>query len=211
MMNIKKLCKRLIPRAPCFTRNYHEKVKRASTVWESTIPFKAPITSGRVIKVYDGDTITIASKLPYKKSPLYRWSIRIRGIDCPEMKTKNEEEKEIAKLAQEKLQHMILNKTVRLENVDNDKYGRVLADVKYGKRDIGKYMVLHRLALPYYGGTKIPPKSWKKYHAGKEHIDHPKPPKQNEKRKTTSTIKKSHTDHPNKGMKPVYDDSFEVL
>jgi hypothetical protein len=29
------------------------------------IPFVPPITSGTVIKVYDGDTITITSKLPY--------------------------------------------------------------------------------------------------------------------------------------------------
>lgn len=32
--------------------------------WSDTVPFVPPITSGRVIKVYDGDTITIAAKLP---------------------------------------------------------------------------------------------------------------------------------------------------
>ena len=36
--------------------------------WSQTIPFIPPITQGIVIKVYDGDTITIASKLPYEKS-----------------------------------------------------------------------------------------------------------------------------------------------
>ena len=40
--------------------------------WEDTIEFKFPIEGGRVIKVYDGDTITIASKLPFADSPLYR-------------------------------------------------------------------------------------------------------------------------------------------
>ena len=231
-MNIANFCKKWMHRAPCFIRNYHAH-ETAPTLWDSTIPFKPPITGGRVIKVYDGDTITVASKLPYKKSPLYRWSVRIRGIDCPEMKTKNMEEHEIAKLAQETLQKMILNKEVKLENVTNDKYGRVLADVKYGKKDIGQFMITRRLALPYYGKTKVPPKSWKKYYEGKEHIEQ----LQHTTTKKNTKLKKSHTDHPKKthidkigkpsvtrevmnhrialnqiylkkGMKPVYDESF---
>ena len=44
--------------------------------WEDTVEFTFPITGGRVIKVYDGDTITIASKLPYEESPMYRLSVR---------------------------------------------------------------------------------------------------------------------------------------
>ena len=40
--------------------------------------FIPPITSGRVIKCYDGDTITVASYLPYNKSNLYKFSVRIR-------------------------------------------------------------------------------------------------------------------------------------
>ena len=37
--------------------------------YKDTIPFIPPITSGKVIKVYDGDTITIASKLAFEGSP----------------------------------------------------------------------------------------------------------------------------------------------
>ena len=33
--------------------------------WKDTVKFVPPIISGMVLKVYDGDTITIASKLPY--------------------------------------------------------------------------------------------------------------------------------------------------
>jgi hypothetical protein len=33
--------------------------------WEDTQEFTFPIKGGKVIKVYDGDTITIASKLPF--------------------------------------------------------------------------------------------------------------------------------------------------
>jgi len=55
---------------------------------EDTVEFTFPIKGGRVIKCYDADTITIASKLPYKESPLYRLSVRLSGIDAPEIKGK---------------------------------------------------------------------------------------------------------------------------
>ena len=58
--------------------------------WKDTVPFVIPIKSGRVIKVYDGDTITIQFRLPYKESPLYKISVRLNGLDCPELKTKNQ-------------------------------------------------------------------------------------------------------------------------
>ena len=37
---------------------------------KDTMPFIPPIEKGIVVKVYDGDTITIVSKLPYPDSPL---------------------------------------------------------------------------------------------------------------------------------------------
>ena len=55
-----------------------------------SILFVPPITEGEVIHVYDGDTITIVSKLPYDESPLYRFSVRLAGIDCAEIKGKTE-------------------------------------------------------------------------------------------------------------------------
>lgn len=62
--------------------------------WKDAIAFVPPVKEGRVIKVYDGDTITIAASLPIPDTPLYRFSVRLRGIDAPEMKGKNEDEKE---------------------------------------------------------------------------------------------------------------------
>ena len=44
-------------------------------------PFVPPISEGMVVKVYDGDTITIVSQLPYPSSPYYRFSVRLNGID----------------------------------------------------------------------------------------------------------------------------------
>ena len=51
--------------------------------------FIPPLKTGKVIKVYDGDTITIASRVPgLYNSPIYKFSVRLNGIDSPEMKGK---------------------------------------------------------------------------------------------------------------------------
>jgi len=132
--------------------------------WEDTVPFVFPINSGQVIKVYDGDTITIASKMPYNDSPLYRFSVRLNGIDTPEIKGKKEEEKEIAKKARNELSTLIMNKTVTLKNVQSEKYGRILADVYLDDICLNVWMVEKRFAVKYDGGTKQIPESWKAYH-----------------------------------------------
>ena len=94
--------------------------------WANEFP---PIDKGMVVKIYDGDTITIAAKLPYSSSPLYRFSVRLNGIDTPELHTKNLEEKEMAENARDALKMQIMNKEVELKNTKTEKYGRLLADV----------------------------------------------------------------------------------
>ena len=133
--------------------------------WEDTIEFKFPIKGGRVIKVYDCDTITIASKLSISDTELYRFSIRLNGIDTPEMKGKDvtEEEKDAAKNARDFVANLVLNKFVRLENISNEKYGRVLADVYIGDIYLNELLLKERYAVKYDGGTKKKPTSWLKY------------------------------------------------
>jgi endonuclease YncB( thermonuclease family) len=135
--------------------------------YEDTIEFTFPITEGKVIKVYDADTITIASKLPYDESPLYRLSVRLNGIDTPEMKGKDvsNDEKEAAKSAREFVYKLVFNKFVRLENIESEKYGRILADVFIGELHLNNWLVTERYAIKYDGGTKKQPSSWLKYKA----------------------------------------------
>ncbi len=133
--------------------------------WEDTIEFTFPITGGRVIKVYDADTITIASKLPYHESPMYRLSVRLNGIDTPEIKGKgvSDEEKEAAKVARDFVYNLVFNKFVKLENVQSEKYGRILADVYIGDIHLNEILINQRYAVKYDGGTKKKPTSWTKY------------------------------------------------
>jgi len=125
--------------------------------WNETIPFKVPITKGYVLKVYDGDTITIASKLPFENSPIYRFSVRLSGIDTPEIKGKTEKEKHMAKDAKNKLETLILGKYILLKNINTEKYGRILADIYLEDIHINKWMVDQNLATKYDGGKKM---SW---------------------------------------------------
>ena len=136
--------------------------------WNDTIAFIPPITGGQVIKVYDGDTITIATKLPYSKTVPYRFSVRIRGIDCPEIKTKCSTEKHCAEIAKNKLADLILHKTVSLKNVGNEKYGRILADVYYDGINCGEWLYEQRLAVKYDGKTKKCPADWMAYYVGSD-------------------------------------------
>lgn len=127
-------------------------------------PFVPPITEGVVIKVYDGDTITIASKLPYDASPLYSFSVRIDNIDCPEIKGKTDDEKKCAQIAKNEVAKLVLHKKVTLTNVSTEKYGRVLANVIIDGVNVAEYLLTNRLALSYDGGTKSPPVNWMNYY-----------------------------------------------
>ena len=198
----------------CYSTDRHPCI-----TWENTVPFKPPITGGKVIKVYDGDTITVASKLPYRSSPLYRWSVRIKGIDCPEMKSHDKNEKMVAKIAQSKLSTMILNKSVKLENVSNDKYGRVLADVYYRKTNIANFMLKNKLAVEYYGKTKKPPSNWLKYYQNEKVIFIPKDKEFSKKntekekvRRDVLNIRESlNQTYLKNGMKPIYNTDVEII
>ena len=121
--------------------------------YNNTVPFVPPLNYVKVVKVYDGDTITVASNL-ISKEPVYRFSVRLRGIDSPEIKTKNEQEKIAAIESRDKLHELIYGKIVLLTNVSTEKYGRVLANVHYGSTNVNDWMLRHNLAVPYDGGTK---------------------------------------------------------
>lgn len=126
--------------------------------------FIPPINSGRVIKVYDGDTITIASKIPnLKNSQIYKFSIRLNGIDTPEIKGSNEDEKKIAILARDALSEKIMGKDVYLKNIKFEKYGRLLCNVYYENLNLNNWMIENKYAVIYDGGTKKSPESWSDY------------------------------------------------
>ena len=131
--------------------------------YKNSIPFIPPIQFGKVVKVYDGDTITVACRL-HENTPVYRFQVRLAGIDCPEMKTHNETEKKCAKLAKQLMIDTCLNQIVELRDVELEKYGRILAKVYCGQVCLNELLCERHLAVAYDGGTKKCPEDWMVYY-----------------------------------------------
>ena len=118
--------------------------------------FFPTLKRGRVIRVYDGDSITVAARIPeLKNSKIFKFNIRLNRIDTPEIKTSNHIEKEYAIKVRDFLSEKIMNKMVNLEVSKTDKYGRYLSEVYYKKTNINNLLLNNKYAVKYDGGTKI--------------------------------------------------------
>jgi endonuclease YncB( thermonuclease family) len=106
-----------------------------------------------VIKVYDGDSITVASRTA-GTNIVYRFSVRLAGIDAPEMNSKNNVEKERAIFVRDRLHDLVFDKIVLLKNLSIEKYGRILADVHLDSLHVNQYMIDQKYAYVYNGGKK---------------------------------------------------------
>tara|TARA_R100001440_G_scaffold19195_2_gene32417 strand:+ start:3996 stop:4382 length:387 start_codon:yes stop_codon:yes gene_type:complete len=106
-----------------------------------------------VVKVVDGDTVDVILDLGFDMFKKER--IRLNGIDAPESRTLDTEEKALGIDAKEFLER-------RLEDCDNlwvatekdGKYGRMLGDIWCSATNINEEMVLRGYAWKYDGGTK---------------------------------------------------------
>jgi endonuclease YncB( thermonuclease family) len=121
--------------------------------YKDTIPFVPPLERGKVIKVYDGDTITVCGRF-YDNSPLYRFCIRLKGVDSPEIRGNTQEEKVSAIKSRDALSQLILGKIVVIKNHDCEKYGRILADVYIDNIHVNEWLLQNHYAFPYDGGKK---------------------------------------------------------
>ena len=135
-----------------------------TATYDNVKPFIPEIRTGKIIRVYDGDTVTIAARLHIdgvEIPKLFRYSVRLRRIDSPEMKTKNKTEKELAIKSRDALSLLIMGKTVSLTNVEYDKYGRILAEVLTEDGiNVSDWMIQGGYAVLYDGGTKHRPAEW---------------------------------------------------
>lgn len=83
----------------------------------------------KLISVYDGDTIKIATKLT-KNEELREYSLRVYGIDTPELRTKNVLEKRAAQAAKSTAIKLLQpSPLVWVEFMQEDKYGRLMGKV----------------------------------------------------------------------------------
>ena len=112
---------------------------------------------GKVFKCYDGDTISVLASIAEDRKKLYRFSVRIRGVDTPEIRTKDPIEKYWARRAQKMVENLVLHRNVTLSEVALDKYGRILANIECAGVDLATAVIKAKLGRAYDGGmrTKI--------------------------------------------------------
>lgn len=110
-----------------------------------------------VVKVYDGDTITVnISAFPDILGNSI--SVRIYGIDTPEMYGVTVTERMLARVARDFVKNELDKaKFIVLKDLKRDKYFRLLAVVLVDGEDLGKKLIDKGLAKEYFGGTK---ESW---------------------------------------------------
>ena len=103
--------------------------------------------------VYDGDTFRVHLSCKYgvfcKTIP-----IRVRGVDCPEIKGGSPETKALAKQAKAFSKKFLTSGKILLRNCGRDKYFRLLCDVKVNGKSLGEELIKAGHAVPYDGGTK---------------------------------------------------------
>ena len=115
---------------------------------------------GKVLQVYDGDTLWLA--VVYPGSKVYRYRVRMYGYDAPELhplKTTPHVEDviEAAKRAREKLKELTAqSRVVDVEFFAYDKYGRpmVKLTIPGQTQTINEQMVQGGFGVEYYGGKK---------------------------------------------------------
>ena len=112
--------------------------------------------SCKVEKVVDGDTCDVIMDLGF--DILYKSRVRLYGIDTPESRTRNKDEKARGKMAAAYLEDAINNgNTVVIQTKLKDsrgKYGRVLGNVLVDDVNINEQMVDKHLAVKYFGQSK---------------------------------------------------------
>ena len=110
----------------------------------------------QVTRVVDGDTIDVDLDLGF--DIIYKCRVRLYGIDTPESRTRNKDEKVRGKLAAKFLQNAISNgENVILQTQLKDskgKFVRVLASVLVDGININQQMVTNHLAVRYEGQNK---------------------------------------------------------
>ena len=108
-----------------------------------------------VVKVVDGDTIDIVIDLGFNLSKKER--VRLAGIDSPESRTKDLEEKKFGLESKEFLERRLktgISSGLKVKTEKDGKYGRMLGWIFVGKTNINKEMIYRGSAWEYEGGSK---------------------------------------------------------
>lgn len=112
----------------------------------------------KVLRVLDGDTVELLIDLGF--TVFWKSTCRLYGLNTPELKSKDPQEKDKALKAKLFLVDKVQDKDIEIRSRELDKYGRPLIDIFY--KDEYKDIMLHLnpeiiangYAVEYFGGKK---------------------------------------------------------
>lgn len=103
--------------------------------------------------VYDGDTFKVYLACRYRLF-CKAMPVRVRGVDCPEMRGGTAETKALARKAKKFTKDFLTGGKILLKNCGRDKYFRLLCEVKVNGQSLAAALLAAGYAVPYDGGTK---------------------------------------------------------
>lgn len=108
-----------------------------------------------VVKVIDGDTVDVDIDLGFGVW-LRKERIRMYGIDTPESRTRDLEEKKYGLAAKDFLTKWLSagNITLKTQKDAEGKFGRILGELWYGDVNINRKMIEEHHAVEYMGQSK---------------------------------------------------------
>ena len=108
---------------------------------------------GIVDRVLDGDTAEVFLRLGFDIS--IRIKVRFVGLDTPESRTRNLEEKEMGLIAKEYTKDMLEGEEVIIDSIEWGKYaGRCLGRIYKGNKCINDEIIRLKLGWEYWGGKR---------------------------------------------------------
>ena len=104
-------------------------------------------------RIIDGETLDCVLDLGFDVK-LHKQRIRLAGIDTPESRTRNLEEKALGLKAKERLKELCVG-AFKVKSLGKGKYGRILG-IPYTEdgTDICATLIKEKHAVEYWGGTK---------------------------------------------------------
>ena len=108
-----------------------------------------------VVKIVDGDTVDIIIDLGFSLTKKER--VRLAGIDTPECRTRDLEEKQMGLEAKAFITRRLADgepSGLRVKTEKDGKYGRMLGTLFVGSQNINQEMIERGYAWKYDGGKK---------------------------------------------------------
>ena len=105
-----------------------------------------------VLRVVDGDTVDVRIDLGF--NVWHKCRVRLMGINAPESRTRDLEEKKRGLAAKQWLIDKVDSKEVEMQSHGVGKYGRVLGELYINKVNINQLMVKEGHAEQYAGGKR---------------------------------------------------------